>query len=151
MLWIVGIAGFIMNVGAVLFALWKSPTPLMKEKGIVYAGSLYFARLLVGGVLLSIIYHLKKFIKTVKQGDPFEKRNPGWIRRIAYGVFAWMPLQILATFMVKGFSEAVEMENFINLLLRDFMWPLFLGTVILVIARAFETGVKMQQDQSLTI
>lgn len=148
-LWIVGIVAFIADAVLLLFSLLKSP--LAKEKGIIYAGSLYFASLLTVGVFLWIIYHLKKLVKTVEQGNAFEKENPGRIRRIAYGVFVWMPLQIYSKIMLKGFAEAVKTENFFDLLLRDFMLPLFLGTAVLVIARVFETGVRLQQDQTLTI
>ncbi len=41
-------------------------------------------------------------IKTVEQGNPFQKENPGRIRRIAYGVFVWMPLEIFSKTMLKG-------------------------------------------------
>ncbi len=149
MLWIIGIAAFIMDAVLVLISLLKSS--LAEEKGMIYAGSLYLASLLTAGIFLWIIYHLRKIITTVEQGNPFEKENPSWIRRIAYGVFVWMPLQIFSKIMLKGLSEAVRADNFFDLLLRDFMMPVFLGTAILVIARVFETGVRLQQDQSLTI
>lgn len=43
-LWIVGLAALFFNAVLILISLIKSP--LMKEKGIVYAGSIYLASLL---------------------------------------------------------------------------------------------------------
>jgi len=150
-LWIVSIAVFIVTTAFVFFTLLKSPSPLMKEKGVVYAGSLYLARVFADSVFLWIIYLLRKLIKTVEQGNPFEKRNPAWIRQIAYGIFSWIPLKVFSTIMSEGFSVAVKTDYVVRLLLRDFLMPLFIGMVILIIARVFETGVRMQLDQSLTI
>jgi uncharacterized membrane protein len=148
-LWIVGIAGLIMYAGLGLISFVKSLSG--KEEGLFTTGGLYLAGLLTACIFLWIIYNLKKLLKTVDQGNPFEKDNPGRIRRIAYGVYVLIPLQIFSKLIMIGFSEAAKTGNFVDLLLRDLMMPVFLGTAILVIARVFETGVRLQQDQSLTI
>jgi len=150
-LWIGGIILLILNTGHVLFMLLMSPSPLVEEKGLIYAGSMYFAVLLSEAVFLWIIYHLRKLLKTVEQGNPFEKRNPVWIRHIAHGFFFWIPFQVIETIMSKGISYTFKTDYWVGVLFFKIMLPLFIGMVILVIARVFEAGVRMQQDQSLTI
>lgn len=148
-LWIVGIAAFFMNAVLVLISVLRSP--LSEGKGLLYAAGIGLASLLTVGVFLWIIHHLRKLVRTVEQGHPFDNENPGSIRRIAYGVFLWVPLRIFSKIMLEGISEVTQGGAFIDLLVRDFMIPVFLGTVILVIAKVFETGVRLRQDQSLTI
>ena len=153
MLWVVGIAGFIVYAGLIVVSALKSQPGMALGKRIVSGPALGLgaAGLLTLAVFLWIIFHLKKLLRTVERGTPFAKDNPRWIRRVAYGVFAWMPLQIISKILLMGLAEAVMPGNFIDLLLRDFLMPIFLGTAVLVIARVFETGVRLQQDQSLTI
>jgi Na+/melibiose symporter-like transporter len=150
-LWVGGIILLILNTGHVLFMLLMSPSPLVEEKGFFYAGSMYFAVLLSEAVFLWIIYHLRKLLKTVEQGNPFERRNPVWIRHIAYGFLFWIPFQVIETIMSKGISYTFKTDYWVGVLFFKIMLPLFIGMVILVIARVFEAGVRMQQDQSLTI
>jgi hypothetical protein len=150
-LWIGGIILLILNTVHVLFMLLIFPSPLIKEKGIIYAGSFYFAALLYEAVFLWILYHLRKLLKTVEQGNPFEKRNPIWIRHIAYGFFFWIPLQVIEKVMRKGISYVFQTDYWVGILFFNLVMPLFIGMVIFVIARVFEAGVRMQQDQSLTI
>jgi hypothetical protein len=150
-LWIGGIILLILITGNRLFMLLKSPSPLMKEEGIIYAGIMYFAEIISKAFFLWIIYHLRKLLTTVKQGNPFEKRNPVWIRHIAYGFFFWIPFQVIETIWYKGFSYTFKTDYWFGVLFFHIMMPLFIGMVILIIARVFEAGVRMQQDQSLTI
>jgi hypothetical protein len=148
-LWIIGLAALFFDAVLIPFNLLKSP--LMKGKGIIYSGSIYLASLLTVVVFLWIIYYLRKLVQTVEQNHPFDKANPGRIRRIAYGVFVWMLLRIFSEIMMKGLSSVLKAENFFDLLLRDVLTLVFLGTAILVIAKVFEAGVRLEQDQTLTI
>jgi len=148
-LWIIGLAALFFDAVLMLFSLLKSP--LMKEKGIIYSGSIYLASLLTVVVFLWIIHYLRKLVQTVEQNHPFDQANPGRIRRIAYGVFVWMPLRIFSEVMLKGPSGVLKTENFFDLLRSDVLMLVFLGTAILVIAKVFEAGVRLEQDQTLTI
>jgi len=123
----------------------------MKEKGIIYSASIYLASLLTAIIFLWIIYCLQKLVQTVEQNHPFDQANPGRIRRIAYGVFVWILLRVFSEIMMKGLSDVLKTENFFDLLLCDVLTPVFLGTAILVIAKVFETGVRLEQDQTLTV
>jgi len=148
-LWIIGLTTFFMDAVLIPFSLLKSP--MMKGKGIIYSGSIYLASLLTVVVFLWIIYCLRKLVQTVKQNHPFDQANPGRIRRIAYGVFVWMPLRIFSEIMMKGLSDVLKTENFFDFLLRNVLMLVFLGTAILVIAKVFEAGVRLEQDQTLTV
>jgi hypothetical protein len=148
-LWIIGLATLFLDAVLILFILLKFVR--MNEKGIIYSGSFYFASLLAVGVFLWIVYYLRKLVKTVEKNHPFDQANPGRIRRIAFGVFVWMPLRIFSKIMMKGFSDVLKTKNFFGLLVSDVFMLVFMGTAILVIAKLFEAGVRLEQDQTLTI
>lgn len=152
-IWIFGIITLI-AVG-VMIPIMLLASPPSKENWILFAGGLYLSSLILEGISLWIINHLKNLVETVEQGSPFDKKNPGRIRCIAYGVFAWVPVKIFYKLMHEGYFGSINNGNIMDLLWRplfnDFTTAIFIGIVILVIARVFEIGVRLQQDQSLTI
>ena len=92
-------------------------------------------------------------MQAIKQGKIFIPENPSRIRRIAYAIFLWAPIEILFYgVMFRGFP--VNMAPLIpisGMPIRVFLELIFFGLAILVIAEVFQRGVKLQQEQDLTV
>ena len=103
--------------------------------------------------LIFIFYFLRKFIKNVKAGKPFDEDNPKYLKNIGLiiacmGPFYGFSNYIYGKIYVSFFSipDAViipEKDMHIDLL--------FTGLIIVIIARILEYGVSLKKDQELTI
>lgn len=101
-------------------------------------------------VFLWILIHLQGIVRAVSRSEPFDPRNSTRIRKIAFGLFAWAVLGILSDFYwARDFK--VDIGELVFYLRGDTGRMILFGVGILVIAKAFEMGIKMQQDQKLTI
>jgi len=108
---------------------------------------------LAGPVYFFIGYYIFRLLDLAISGESFNPATPRHVRRIAYAVF------ILA--LINAVANALSSE------LTVFSWASFLGTALrllyggltklllgfgfLVIARVIEAGVRLQQDQNLTV
>lgn len=146
--WIVAIIGACVAAILMPFRL----VSVFKDKVPNIFASAYFFSLFSSAVYLWIIYFLRKLMLTVKENNPFDPMNPGRIRRIAYGVFALVPLDIFNKIWMKGFyPPTFAAMDFVNILWGSLFKLTFLGFGILVIAKVFELGVVLQDEQKLTI
>lgn len=102
-------------------------------------------------IFLWIVYFLWKIMLTVKENNPFDQMSPDRIRKMAYAVFFLLPVEILSKILIKGIQKIFSTLNFVDMLRGSLFELVFLGFVLLVIAKVFELGVEPLRDQKLTI
>ena len=89
-------------------------------------------------ITLWILYHLRCFFRLVAQGHPFAPEIPRRTRSIGYAIIWLHYLDALpGPHLIVGGGWSAEL--------------IFIGLVILVLARVFEVGVGMQEEQNLTV
>lgn len=150
----VGLSGGFLRGGPFdLSARWN----FISEKGPLLIGGIYLSSLLIWGLFLWIVFHLRLLIRSVIEGNPFFKKNPVMIRKIAYAVLAWAVADGLfnylkGTFIIRTtYYTGAGLDLITELVFKIFLEFIFLGLGILVIAQIFEVGVRLQKDQDLTI
>ena len=103
---------------------------------------------------LLIIYQLFRLLGLIKKGDPFNQGSPKRIRSIAYYTFGLAAinavLDSVRTIAMHGFPFPSFWPNLTSFLLRGTQTILF-GIGILIVAFVLEVGVRIQQEQNLTI
>jgi hypothetical protein len=105
---------------------------------------------------LLIAYQLFRLLGLIKKGDPFNPESPKRIRSIAYYTFGMVAinavreLESVLTIAKQGFPYWDFWLNLISFLLKE-SEIVFFGLGILIIAVVLEVGVRLQQDQSLTV
>jgi hypothetical protein len=98
-------------------------------------------------ITLWILYHLRCFFRLVAQGTPFAPEIPRRTRSIGYAIIA---LTGLASAWLHYLDALPGPHGFVGF--RGWSAELiFIGLVILVLARVFEVGVGMQEEQNLTV
>lgn len=107
---------------------------------------------------LMIILHLLRFLETLKEGSPFIVENVRRIKYIGWSIIAFTLLRII---MLTG--AILYMHNEIHITNGSLSLPFgevveslhleiaFVGFVILIIAQIFQEGVKMKNEQELTV
>ena len=113
---------------------------------------------LVQNILLTLIYffilyNLYGLLVMVAKGEPFHPSNPKRIRCVAYAAFAIFCVNGAAAFLLtrSGFSPNLAWSNLFSELLGKGLWTALFGVGILVIAKVFEAGLALKQDQDLTV
>jgi len=120
-------------------------------------GTIYLIGLFTWTLFLWIVYHLRLLIHAVKEGKPFNRENPKRIRKIACAVLIWAPVETLFFYLKSQFIinttsyPGVGMGLVSELLFGIFMELVFIGLCVLVVAQISSMGVRLQQDQDLTI
>jgi len=117
-----------------------------------FSFTLVIPLLLIAGFLW-IVYIIRKFIRTVKEGYPFSRENPRRIRMIGFIVMITGPvvaaIQYVYTYQylhMLDFPHAeVEITPDINLM------TIFLGLLLFVIGHVYDLGVKLKEENDLTI
>lgn len=110
------------------------------------------AMFLLTGLLWGM-YNLRTFFRTVRAGDPFDKKNPGRIRwlgalTMAAGPFTQSAMYIQGEWVLRNFDlpgvrwEVADIEG---------GWTILAGLLIIVIGQIFQMGVKMKEEQELTV
>ena len=147
--WIVAILGACLAAILTPFRLIS----MLKDKVPIIIASAYFHSLLVSAAYLWIIYFLRKLMLAVKENTPFDPMNPGRIRKMAYGVFALVPVDIFNKiwWMEEFYPPTFATKDFVDILWGSLFKLTFLGLGILVIAKVFELGVVLKDEQKLTI
>jgi hypothetical protein len=109
--------------------------------------------LAVLAVLLYVLRHLRGVLKTVRAGQPFDRRNAGRIRNVGLVVVGWNLLTPFAKYWVgKLVLAGVRLPGVELLPPIDFRPDaLFLGLAILVLAEIFHRASRLQQEQDLTV
>jgi hypothetical protein len=116
------------------------------------------ASLMLSDVLyLLILYQVFRLLLKVGKGDPFDPVNPRRIRKVAYGAFGIAAITLLyeVIMMFVLFKDSYDpnvttFHKILNVLVRSAQMALF-GLGILIIAKILESGVRLQQEQNLTI
>jgi hypothetical protein len=105
---------------------------------------------------LLIAYQIFRLLGLIKKGDPFNQESPKRIRRFAYYTFGIAAINVVRelesvlTIAKQGFPYWGFWLNLISFLLKV-SETVFFGLGILIIAVVLEEGVKLQQDQKLTV
>lgn len=122
-------------------------------------GGAFLSALLSGGLFLWTLHQLRMLLRTVSRGAPFDPANPARIRRIGWIVVAYGPLSGLLGFIesaawLTNVSSAVKRafpDASVGVSLNLNLATVVVGLIILGIAEAFEAGVRLQQEQDLTV
>ena len=126
---------------------------LVDPRDRVFKGYITVNLLFVMGGLLLGMYNLRQFFRTVRKGDPFNRKNPSRIRWIgalvmAAGPFMQISLYMQAAWILRDYDlPGINWE----LAETDWSWTIPAGLIIVVIGMIFDMGVKLQQEQKLTI
>jgi hypothetical protein len=113
--------------------------------------SVFCDRVVPGFLFFIIAYGIFGLIGLISRGESFSPKSPHYIRMIGYAVFGLFAASAIVD-AISSFTPPVEFFShaFMWILLRH-LGTLLLGFGFLVIARVIEVGVKLQQDQNLTI
>jgi len=116
----------------------------------------FFGHGLIKLLYLLIVYQLFRLLGLIKKGDPFNQESPKRIRSIAYYTFGIaainvvMELESVLSIAKWGFPYWGFWLNLISFLLKV-SETVFFGLGIIIIAVVLEVGVRLQQDQRLTV
>jgi hypothetical protein len=119
-----------------------------------WALSLIISRItwfLVIGILIWLLAYIYQLIKSISGGEPFGSRNPRRVRRIAYGALALASVVFLEELLRYMVVPSAQLRTFLYNLMGVPMWAGFFGFTLLVICRVFEEGLRLKQDENLTI
>jgi len=108
---------------------------------------------LVIGILIWLLVHIYQLIKSISRGEPFASGNPRRVRKIAHGALALATVEFLSESLryFLGHWHWSTLKGFLFNLMGVPMWCTFFALVLLVIARVFEEGLRLKQDENLTI
>ena len=116
-------------------------------------------QLLCASIFLWVLHQLRGLMRTVRQGHPFDPLNSKRIRRIAWVIIVSGTLSDLAQWLqlAATFHQAIAAVKqvlpaaAVGYDVRVSWEPVVIGLIILAIAHAFDTGVRLQDDQDLTV
>ena len=105
------------------------------------------------GLILWIVYSLRKIVQSVRQKNPFTSTNGKRLRIIAFSM--------VGIELIRGLADLTKMLyleprlHFETILIRSdisiSLHVIIAGLVILVIAEAFRIGAEITQEQELTV
>jgi hypothetical protein len=135
--------------GSVLFPLTKSQYRWIS--GLVYALVLLY-------VFIAIFCFLglpAQVLINISRGKPFEPRNIGYLRIMSLALFLQVILSLISPYVLHLFFRnrippEFELKPFLPLLFNN-TYQVVAALAILLIAKAFQRGYKLQQEQDLTI
>jgi len=105
---------------------------------------------LPGVIYFFTAYYIFKLISLISRGEIFNSVSPRYIRRIGYAVFC-LAVNNAAVNAIVDFSRAGFFSDKVISILYNGLGTLLLGFGFLVIARVLAVGVRLQQDQNLTV
>jgi len=111
---------------------------------------------IVIAVFIFILIQLRNFLETLEDGDPFTMENARRIRIIGLVIIGselGIKLAMIGSAAIIDSAVRIEGARLVwGELLSAFSLPsIFLGFVVLIIAEIFRLGVKMREEQELTI
>lgn len=119
--------------------------------------AVFIATLLVALLgYIALLHLLLKLVLSAKNRTFFESKNVLRIRIIGFGFIAYA----LYKYLFERYSDNVFQKYFAPLSFNDdpgfsmpnlFQGSLFLGIMLLIMAQAFDYGLKLQKEQELTI
>ena len=123
---------------------------LKSERFLTSLLGVYIELLIKQAILFWVLFHLQLIMLTITRGEAFDSRNPGWIRRVAYGAFTFVIFRLVADFYWSGLP-AIKFSSLCMLVKGEALRMALFGVGILIIGKAFETGLLIRKDQELTI
>lgn len=97
-----------------------------------------------------ILFHLQLILLSISRAKPFDARNHGRIRKVAYGAFAFGFVRLLSDIYWTGLPE-LKFQSLYSFMKGEFSLMTLFAVSILIIGTAFESGSGLQKDQDLTI
>lgn len=113
-----------------------------------------FSIICILAFLIIIVIMPIRFLINVANGNPFNKMNVLTLKILGWALIATFLLQTLIPLLIQlMIRNLVPKEIYFPFLLslNDHRMLLIIGTIILLIAGAFNRGYKLQQEQDLTI
>jgi hypothetical protein len=132
---------------------WSIPLHSLKEG--TARGGLFrtlYGKGLGAPIYVFIAFCLFKLTNLIAHREPFNPSSPRYVRRIAYAVFSLFFINAIVSAIDEFTSpEVVISDAIISFLLSGGLIALVLGFGFLVIAAVLDVGVKLQQEQNLTV
>ena len=109
--------------------------------------------IIVVALMFYIIWVFRKFIINVKKGLIFELKNIAFLKRFAYGLLAmWIVVVVYNKILYYSIVKYLEFDNvLITCDENSYNGILFFALFIWMLSHIFTVGVKLQNDQNLTI
>lgn len=98
-----------------------------------------------------IVFQLRQFLRSFRTAHPFIRANAKRLRSIAWLFLIGSVWQFVAKFILASRASADFPHLDFNLTLRLDPSPVLILMVILIIAEAFNLGVKLKEEQDLTV
>jgi hypothetical protein len=114
-------------------------------------GGAFFNQVLTGLIYFLIGREIFKLIALITRGETFFSESPRRIRRIAQLIFGLAFIRAIGTTIMLSIPPGEMITIIVFRALYAGMGTVLLGFGFLVIAKVIEAGVKLQQDQNLTI
>ena len=106
---------------------------------------LFAALILLLGMLVAMLHRLRRVTLTVRNGDPFNERNPGDLRVIALLLALG---QIFTTLAFLAIPDSFRGED-VRFDLDLTSW--FAVLIVLVLAEVFREGARLRAEAELTV
>ena len=113
----------------------------------------FILNFIFSGLILWIVYSLRKIVQSVRQKNPFTSTNGKRLRIIAFSM--------VGIELIRGLADLTKMLyleprlHFETILIRSdisiSLHVIIAGLVILVIAEAFRIGAEITEEQELTV
>ncbi len=123
----------------------NTPAFITKKVGIIIMVVILFTGFLT--------WTFQRFIKNVKNGEIFTVNNISLLKRLAYGIAGfWLFTVVYMQISYHVMAKYLEFENVrITNEVQSYSGILFVALFIWVLAHIFITGVKLKQENDLTI
>ena len=106
---------------------------------------LFAALILMLGMLAALLHRLRRVVLTVRNGDPFNERNPGDLRVIALLLALGEIFTTLAFLAIPEPFRGDEVKYDLDLT----SW--FAVLIVLVLAEVFREGARLRAEAELTV
>ncbi len=111
------------------------------------------ALIIVASILMYILFSFRKFVINVRRQVIFVEENIQHLKNIAYALFfLWIFTIVYVRIMYQAIGSRVEFKH-VEILqdYPNFAGLLMLALFIWVLSHIFLTGVKLQEEQNLTV
>lgn len=143
-------------------------TLTVKAGGGLYQLGQLLDVLLSGGLLLAILFRLRRLVAAIADGRPFEPdtvrslRLIGWTL-IALNIWAWLRMLVLPLMLIPhlalssgwrlapALSRGSPGEHLARIDAHLSMVPLLVGAIVLVLAEAFRHGQRLREDNEAIV
>jgi Protein of unknown function (DUF2975) len=119
-----------------------------------FAAYIISARLswfLVIGILIWLLTHIYQLIRSISKKGPFDAGNPRRVRKVAYGALMLALVVLLSEISNYLLMPAATLKMLLYNLMGVPMWAATFGLALLVVARVFEEGLRLKENENLTI